>query len=217
MPWGLNRVHSKVVCSEVQSPTVFIHPVAKSKVADLMGAYQHCEWCAHLQGTVHVNGDIFVTDLSVPEHEQATGSVAFARPFTMPKDCVGFLHSHHGMGDFHSGQDDSCVDRNYPVSITVSFDRGKGHGLVWNATSFIKTPCGKRTEVKPRVQFVAPLLLYDKEQFLEDAKRNIDKGRVSKPLPLLAELNGNSRTVIPGGVPIPGMEGRKEQSTEHLE
>jgi len=177
MPWGkVNITESSIQCSLVDVPVTFLEPLARQKIEVLMGEYHHQEWLAYLVGSISKKKNIFVEDISIPPHAYAYGASAEAEPFHIPESCVGVIHSHHHMGAFHSGTDQSHVDRNFPVSITVAYN-GDRSSLVFDAVSCSKTPCGKDTTVKSTVKYVQPPALFDKEEFLKGAKENIDKGK----------------------------------------
>ena len=165
-----------VVCSLVKSPVIYLEPIAKAEITLLMEEYRSQEWLAYLKGRVsEETTNIFIEELSVPPHKEASGASAEAEPFHIPDDCVGIIHSHHTMGAFHSGVDQDYVDKNFPVSITVARDNGKG--LTFDAVSYRKTPCGKGVALKCTVKLVQPQPLFDRDTFLNLAKENIDKGK----------------------------------------
>ncbi len=174
----------RITCSLCKEPVVYIEVMPKQKIELLMEAYPHQEWFAYLAGTKSEQGNIFVTDISVPPHKAASGGYAEAEApvynpetklytFHAPENCVGVIHSHNSMGAFHSGTDDANVDRNYPVSITVA--KRPGQNLEFDTVSFLVTPCGKATTGKAVVKYVAPKPLFDTETWLTGAKANIDK------------------------------------------
>ena len=173
--WKVDKEQeSAIQCSLIKSPTVYIEPIPRQKIQLLMSEYTHQEWLAYLKGRISEKDNIFVEDILVPPHAEASGGSAEAEPFHIPKDCVGIIHSHHGMGAFHSGTDQSYVDKNFPVSITVA--RGNGD-LTFDAVSYTQTPCGKGTTLKSSVKYVQPQLPFDKDTFLKESKKNIDKGK----------------------------------------
>lgn len=65
---------------------------------------------------------------------RAIGSSALVE-FEDNKNCNGVVHSHHSMGAFHSGQDDSQCRNLYTYSIVIAFDN-----VI--ATKKVKLPCG---------------------------------------------------------------------------
>jgi len=81
------------------------------------------------------------------------------------------------MGAFHSGTDQNFVDKNFPVSITVA--RDKGGTLQFDAVSYQHTPCGKSMTLKAGVKYVQPQPAFEKDEFLKEAKKNIDKGKIA--------------------------------------
>jgi len=174
--WGKQKAQEiPITCSLIHAPVVYIEPTPRAKIELLMKEYTHQEWLAYLTGRISEKDNIFVEDISVPPHKEASGASAEAEPFHIPENCVGFIHSHHGMGAFHSGTDQSYVDKNYPVSITVA--KNGGSELVYDGVSYTRTPCGKDTTLKATVKYVQPKALFDQDGFLKEAKANIDKGK----------------------------------------
>ena len=137
--WGSKqRQEEKITCSLVGEPDIMIGLRARKKISLLMEAYQHKEWLGYLVGEKTEDWDFIVHDLVIPPHEEANAGSATAEPFNVPDGCIGVIHSHHGMSAFHSGTDDSHVDRNFPVSITVA--RGTGDKLEYSAVGFELLP-----------------------------------------------------------------------------
>ena len=175
MGWEIKKKRDDfVVCSLVNQPVVYLEPTPRQKIELLMGAYPHQEWLAYLVGSVSEKGNIFIEDISVPPHASVSGASAEAEPFYQPEKCVGIIHSHHSMGAFHSGVDRDYVDGAYPTSITVA---NKGGVIEYDAVTCAKTPCGKMSQGKATVKYVAPKPLFDTETWLKEAKENIDKGK----------------------------------------
>ncbi len=182
--WGVNKDREPAIqCSLVKSPTTYLEPTARQKIQLLMDEYTHQEWLAYLRGRISKRENIFVEDILVPPHSEVSSGSAEAEPFHIPKDCVGIIHSHHSMGAFHSGTDQSYVDKNFPVSITVSKD---ANGLTYDAICYSKTPCGKGHTLKSPVKYVSPQPTFDSEKFLKGAKKNIDKGKKIYVAPAIA-------------------------------
>ena len=130
-----------VTCSLVKDFELFIEPVPRQKIELLMRKYTNREWLGYIVG-VERTGTYFMEDLIIPPHKLSSGAMAEAEPFNIPEKCIGFIHSHHSMGAFHSSVDDDYVDRNYPISVTVSMNSNK---LDFSLVSFTKTPCGNKT------------------------------------------------------------------------
>lgn len=180
MPWKVKNPASRGIenidCSLAPAKTIYFEDRPRRKIDTLMEEYPHTEWFAYLVGDANEN-QVFVEDLSIPPHKEATGASAEAMPFHIPEACVGVIHSHNSMGAFHSGTDDSHVDRNYPVSITVA--KRQGQQVEFDAISFVRTPCGRETFRKCQVKYVRPKPDFDVEDWLRQAKENIDMGRRS--------------------------------------
>ena len=166
-------MEQQVSCSLAKSPDIYIEAIPRQKIEYLLDAYPHREWLGYLVGTIG-NKSVFVSELSIPPHREASGASAEAEPFNIPENCVGVIHSHHSMGAFHSGTDQNFVDKNFPVSITVACKGGRQ--LEFDAVSYIITPCGKASTGKSAVKYVLPKPLFDKDTFLAEAKKNINQG-----------------------------------------
>lgn len=173
--WGEDqRNEEDITCSLVGEPKVLIGLTPKYKIQYLMGEYTSKEWLAYLQGRITAEGHFIIEDLSVPPHKESTYSSAEAEPFNIPDDCVGFIHSHHKMGAFHSSTDQTHVDRNYPLSITIAKD--SDDKITFDAISTKETPCGRPVKVKCTVKYLNPEPAFDAEAWLKEAKENIEKG-----------------------------------------
>lgn len=178
--WKVGKDQEPTIqCSLVRAPAVYLEPIPRSKIQFLMKEYPNQEWLAYMTGRISEKENIFVEDISVPPHKEASGASAEAEPFHIPENCVGFIHSHHTMGAFHSATDQAFVDKNYPVSITVA---RKDDSLTFDAVSYQETPCGKGITLKSSVKYVQPEPLFDKDSFLKGAKKNIDKGKKFIPV-----------------------------------
>ncbi len=173
--WSVKKPDNGVQCSLCKAPNIYIEPIPADKIRLLMEEYSHTEWIGYLVGEENKDsGDIFVEDIVIPPHEETNGASCLAEPFHIPKKgCVGVIHSHHTMGAFHSGQDDHTVDRNFSISITVA---KKSANLEYDAISHVTTPCGKHSLLRCSVKYIQPKPLFDRKEWLEKAKENIDKG-----------------------------------------
>jgi len=181
--WGENQKEdSKIECSLVVKPIIYIEMRARLKITYLMEEYTSREWLAYLVGTISEKGNYFIEDIVVPPHKESYCASAEAEPLYTPKEgCIGIIHSHHGMGAFHSGTDQTYVDKNYPISITVA--RGEGSALKYDTVSVTETPCGKPVTMKDcEVKYIQPEPDFDAEKWLEESKKNIDKGVYKTPV-----------------------------------
>lgn len=174
MSWKVKNGVEHIECSLCKSPDIYLEVAPRQKIELLMEAYPSQEWLGYLKGRISEKKNVFVEDLEIPPHKEANGASAEAEPFHIPKDCVGIIHSHHSMGAFHSGTDQTYVDKNFPVSITVARRTGQ---LEFDAVSYTVTLCGKATTGKSTVKYVQPKPLFDTEVWLSEAKGNIDKGK----------------------------------------
>jgi hypothetical protein len=182
---GLAQPDNHVQCSLTIAPTVFIEPLPRQKIDQLMVIYPHSEWAGYMVGRV-VEQNIFVEDISIPPHKPGSvsgGSAEVAEPkynaqtgkydFYIPARCVGFIHSHDSLGAFHSGTDDAHVDRNYPVSITVA-RRSADQQTEFSTVFFGVTPCGKALMGTATVKYVAQKP-YNIEDWIKQARANIER------------------------------------------
>ena len=172
--WKVDRDDiSGLECSLVQTKLIYIEPIPRQKIEYLMSEYHHQEWMGYMVGEIQGN-KVYMQDLSIPIHALATGGMAEAVPFSEPEHCVGVIHSHHSMGAFHSGTDQEYVDKNYPVSVTVACRVGSK--LEFDATCYLRTPCGKGTTKKCEVKYVMSEPLFNRDIFLGEAKDRISQG-----------------------------------------
>ena len=174
--WGEDqRKESEITCSLVGHPTVFIEMRARQKITLLMEEYISKEWIGYLLGYQSEAGNYFVEDISIPPHKEALYASAEAEPFHIPKEkCIGVMHSHHQMSAFHSGTDQTHVDKNFDVSITVARDRESG-ALKFDTISVTQTPCGKEIRLNCETKYVQPVPDFDVEKWLNASKKNIEK------------------------------------------
>jgi len=173
--WGdKQKIEEEVTCSLVGKPDIYLEVTARQKIFALMEEYNHREWLAYLVGKKSEQGNFFVEDIVVPPHKESYYASAEAEPFNIPTGCIGVIHSHHSMGAFHSGTDQTYVDRNFPVSITVS---NQNSNITYDAVSIQTTPCGKVVSLKGTVKYVQPKPTFDEDEWMKKAKENIDKGK----------------------------------------
>lgn len=101
-------------------------------IANAMGS---TEFAVYLLGRID-NTMPVITGYYLPEQTVNAARVNITEDF-LPEDIaphvIGHLHSHHGMGAFHSGQDEESM--NYKVNIVIS-----SSGYVANTR--LMTPCG---------------------------------------------------------------------------
>lgn len=76
--------------------------------------------------------DGVITDFKIPKQEVSSTSAEFKEEL----GGNGIVHSHHGMGAFHSGQDDRHCRNLYDYSIVMSNSKG------YVASKRIELPCG---------------------------------------------------------------------------
>jgi hypothetical protein len=87
----------------------------------LMSRMEGKEYAAYLLGYVQDDGVPYVVDYYIPEQE-VNAVEADILEVVMPAELqelrIGWLHSHHAMGAFHSGRDEMSM--NYPLNIVIS-------------------------------------------------------------------------------------------------
>lgn len=129
--------------------TIWLKMKVKRKIDILMDKYKSREWLAYLLGK-----DNIVDDIYFPKQNATAGTVD---NIELPAEIkvMGVIHSHHGMGTFFSGTDDSFINGNHDISIVVAHNGFKGT-VRW------KTPCGCLKEVDAKIK------LYVKTSFNED-------------------------------------------------
>jgi len=177
----------KIQCSLVQRPTVFLYPRVQEKLKLLMEAFPHQEWCGYLQGTKSSNF-FWIMDITIPPHEEVSAVHCVAEPFHQPSDTIGFLHSHHQMGAFHSGQDARTVDVNYELSITIAKRAGQDR-IEYDPIATAKTLCNHKVLVR------TALILLEGSVFIPTGWLDIAKMKINRPL--------TRRQLIPSIVQIP--------------
>ena len=165
-----------IQCSFVQKPVIHLMPLVQAKIPALMNSYPHTEWCGYLVGQPVADGYV-IDDLVIPPHEASEGGYCLAEPFHEPKGCIGFLHSHHGMGAFHSGQDAMTVDKNYPISLVVANRQGLDYAPLVN----METPCHQKFQTTAIISLITATLPLP-HGWLETAITNINKPHTVKVL-----------------------------------
>lgn len=207
MAWKAKQ-KQEVICSLVGAkPVVVIDRLSGRKINVLMNTYPNQEWMGYLVGDSDDKA-FKVTDLTIPPHKIASGGMAEAEPFNTPEHCIGVIHSHHHMGAFHSGVDDSYVDRNWPVSITVD-SRGK-----FDAVSFKATPCGqvcKQDKLEVRLVDTPDDSL---AEFLKQAQENINKP--NKGRTRISIMPVRSEPILNGGKDLNLSESRVKSIQDNI-
>ena len=180
---------NSIQCSLVKAPVVFFEPIPRQEMELLMAKYPRREWLGYLVGKIE-EGNFFVEGLSIPPHKEAGAASAEAEPFHIPDRCIGVIHSHNGMGAFHSGTDQDYVDKNFPVSVTVS--KRDGNSLEFDTVSYQVTLCGKGTTVKGCVKYVQPEPPPIPESWFKEAVKNIKKGIEKRPVVRISGCNSGA-------------------------
>tara|TARA_R100001530_G_scaffold134831_2_gene110544 strand:- start:152 stop:673 length:522 start_codon:yes stop_codon:yes gene_type:complete len=89
------------------------------------------------------------------------------------------------MGAFHSGTDQAHVDSNFPLNITIAFNRGQGKDLYeFDTVINTYTPCHKRITGRGILRMVMPSPLFDYKEFIAEAKENVDRANPAAQKPI---------------------------------
>jgi proteasome lid subunit RPN8/RPN11 len=116
----------------------------------LMKRMNEKEYAAYLLGYIQEDGIPYVTDYYIPEQE-VSACEADISEVVIPEELqdlrLGWLHSHHGMGAFHSGRDEMSM--NYPLNVVISTT-----GYV--ATYRHPATCGRFIRSKAEIVLVEP-------------------------------------------------------------
>ena len=112
----------------------------------LADKYPNSEWGVYLIGEVDKDGDGICSSHLIPKQHATSGSVL---PDSNVDNVVCWLHSHHGMGAWHSGTDRQYA--NYPFIATVSLQQGKFD--ISAKKRFVVPCCNKYILIDTDVQF----------------------------------------------------------------
>ncbi len=157
--WDNTEEELKIVTECGRKPTanisIIISRVVKNKIDLLMKKFPHTEWLAYLLGD---KDSRFVTDLYLPEQRVTGGDVTVTGSCDEP-NVIGVIHSHHNMGAFFSGTDDTYINSNYDISIVVAHNGSKAQ-VRW------VTPCGHKLIADGTV-VVESENLFDADEFLK--------------------------------------------------
>lgn len=155
--WGNTNEDLKIVntCGRIpEGPvTIVLSRVVKNKIDLLMKKYENCEWLAYLIGEP---GTRYAKDLFLPVQEVSTASVHVVGD--KPAGTIGVIHSHHSMGAFFSGTDDTYINQNNDISIVVAHNGIKSQ-VRW------ETPCGHKV-VREGTVIVEKENLFNEVEFI---------------------------------------------------
>lgn len=134
----------------------------KSKIDFLMKRFPNTEWLAYLTGDKET---MIVSDMIIPKQSVSTANVfVIERP--VDENIIGVIHSHHGMGAFFSGTDDSYINMNNDMSIVVAHNGYKAI-VKW------KTPCGHICFIDATVNIEVEKLFCE-DKFTQSIEENIN-------------------------------------------
>lgn len=172
--WKVDGKEEKVTCSLVKGMDIYLEVTPRLKINLMMEKFPYKEWIGYLIGSIDEEGDIYVEDMTVPPHREASGASAEAEPNHHPDRCVGIIHSHNNMAAFHSQTDVDYVDGNYDCSITVA--KKNNTPIEWDAITVATTPCGKKVRFDCKVYFLQPKPEFNTEEWIDEAVGNVNKG-----------------------------------------
>lgn len=167
-PWKLDeedKIPEVAACGFTKPVPIQMTQAVYAKIRQLMLAYTDMEWMGYLQA----DEQGVLTELIIPE--QVAGHAAVrALPHDASVKIDAVIHSHHGMGSFHSKTDDEFLKRNHPISIVVAktpngeitFDASRKHDL----------PCGS---VFIRDKVHVSILSEDCQEWLASVRDRIKK------------------------------------------
>jgi len=145
-----------------QEIVIIINRIVKNKIDLLMKQYPSTEWLAYLIGD---KKSLMIKDIIIPKQNVGSTHVHVTGPIERP-DILGVMHSHHNMGAFFSGTDDTYINGNHNMSIVVAKNGSKA--LVrW------ETPCGSKMLVEGKI-VIEKENLFDEVSFIQDAVNSIN-------------------------------------------
>lgn len=169
--WDIKKeVEKTTECGEVHTPKIVLKEEVYDKIVALMKEFSSSEWMAYLIGRKEEERFV-VEDLHVPEQEVSSSYCESKE--VEPNGSIGMIHSHHSMGAFFSGTDDSSINLNNELSIVVS---NKGGSLEFLCSIRLKTPCGKY--IFKRTSTVEVEMEDKKKEWVEAMKKKI-KDRIT--------------------------------------
>ena len=174
MAWKCKDKEQVKACGLIfETRQVLIYPMARRKIELLLKANPKCEWMSFMVGYQDKVQNFYITDLIIPRHKVVGGGMAEVFDNQQPPMCLGVLHSHHDMGAFHSGTDFDYVDKNYPLSVTVSTMSALPEGMSFDAVSYTITECGRELKAEHLVCFTKPEPLFSEDAFINDSMKLI--------------------------------------------
>lgn len=152
------------------------------------------EWLIVLTGTRSDDGlDIQCDGIIIPEKQQRSTANVTIDEMDVTPEMVCVLHSHHSMGAFFSGTDNTRLNPKFPSSIVVSTRvesvQGVHLGFEYKAEGKVLLPCGSLG--------IVPMLVEVGD--IESWPRETPKGMAThETLPVTDNLNGCSKQVNSG-------------------
>lgn len=170
------------------------------KIKRLMKVFPHLEWLGYLVGEVdRVHNNVYIEDIIIPRQRVSSGAVTNVEyEWNEGLPIIGVIHSHHGMGAFFSGTDDTYINQNHDVSIVVATRTG----AEIKAQVRMKTDCGKYYICEKVTYHVNGPFILDVGAFMELINTNIQKPAFTNNYPL-----GGTNTYYRNGYRV--VDGRK--------
>ena len=116
----------------------------------------------YLYGDITSDG-VIIAGMTIPVQEISGGSVDNIEA-PLP-GCIGTIHSHNSMGAFHSGIDETYIQSNHKVCITVN------NKLEFAATVDILSECKRPMRIQADVMLQEPEI--NLVEFLKEADEKI--------------------------------------------
>lgn len=141
MGFSIPTVHD---CPHTRGSGVVVLPSAL--IGELAGAVNDKdEWAILLRGKRDQDGaHVVVTDYFVPPQSRSGTNVEL-KDIPVTPDIVGVIHSHHAMGAFFSGTDNTYLNPRFPVSIVIAHEKWGQRsyfGFTYKAEGRVTLPCG---------------------------------------------------------------------------
>jgi len=152
--------------------SIYMLPKVNQKIDILMGLMTNIEWSAYLLGDInHKQKIVYCYDLILPLSQYNTVGNVDDIEMDTSKEYIGVIHSHHMMGAFFSGPDDSTINKNHTVSIVVSNNTAKPIAAVVRG----KTMCGSLTMDESPIIKQARMkhIMFNSEEFIAEVKEKI--------------------------------------------
>ena len=144
---------------------IWFEPIVRVKINALMNMFENIEWLAYLIGDPETR---VVTDIHIPTQKITSTSVDDIEcPEFNDLNCIGVIHSHHGMGNGFSGTDHEWINQNHNISLCIA-NNGIAGQVRW------KTPCGGLMIIECEVKLKLDVE-FDEEKFKKEVNEKISR------------------------------------------